>query len=86
MNGKVERFFGTLKRSLDRWHVADIAMLQRALAQFQFFYNHVRPHENLDGQTPVEAWEGIDPYAKKPKQVRYIECWDGLLTGFYIRR
>jgi len=86
MNGKIERFFGTLKQALDGWQVADARGLQRALDQFLFFYNHVRPHENLDGQTPVEAWDGIDPYAVKPKRVSYFEAWKGLLTGFYIRR
>jgi transposase InsO family protein len=86
MNGKIERFFGTLKQSLDHWQVADAPMLQRSLDQFLFFYNRVRPHENLDGQTPVEAWEGIDPYSVKPNRVGYFEAWDGLLTGFYIRR
>ena len=86
MNGRIERFFGTLKQSLNGWQVADAPMLQRALAQFLFFYNHVRPHENLGGQTPVEAWEKIDSYAEKPKQVRYFEAWEGLLTGFHIQR
>jgi transposase InsO family protein len=86
MNGKIERFFGTLKQALDGWQVANARMLQRSLDQFLFFYNHVRPHENLDGRTPAETWAGIDPYASRPKQVRYFEAWEGLLTGFYIRR
>lgn len=86
MNGKIKRFFGTLKQALNCWQVENARMLQRSLDQFLFFYNHVRPHENLGGQTPVEAWNGIDPYATKPKQVRYFEAWEGLLTGFYVRR
>jgi transposase InsO family protein len=57
-NRKIKRFFGTLKQSLDCWQIPDALVLQRSLNQFLFFYNHIRPHENLDGQTPVEAWEG----------------------------
>lgn len=86
VNGKIERFFGTLKQSLDFWQVDNASMLQRSLDQFLFFYNHVRPHENLDGQTPVEAWDDINPYSAKPKRIDYFEAWDGLLTGFYIRQ
>ena len=86
MNRKIERFFGTLKQSLNYWQVDNAPMLQRALNQFLFFYNHVRPHENLGGQTPVEAWERVDPYSVKPKRVEYFEAWDGLLTGFHVRR
>jgi len=86
MNGRIERFFGTLKQSLNGWQVVDAPMLQRTLDQFLFFYNHVRPHENLGGKTPIEAWEKIDPYAGKPRQIRYFAAWEGLLTGFYIRR
>ena len=86
MNGRIERFFGTLKQALDCWQVVDARMLQRSLEQFLFFYNRVRPHESLDGQTPLEAWEGIDPTAAKPKRVSYFRAWEGLLTGFYIRR
>ena len=50
------------------------------------WYNHVRPHQHLCGQTPVEAWDGIDPYARVPKQVRHFNAWDGLLRGLYLRR
>ena len=86
MNGKVERFFGTLKQALNGWQVDSAPMLQQSLGQFLFFYNHVRPHGSLGGQTPAEAWEGVDPYAAKPKRVSYFTAWEGLLAGFYIRR
>jgi len=85
-HGRIERFLGTLKHALDCWQVADTRMLQRSHVQFLFFYNRVRPHQSLDGQTPIEAWEGIDPTEVKPKRVSYFRAWEGLLTGFYIRR
>lgn len=86
MNGRIERLFGTLKGKLDQWMVANICELNVALGEFNAWYNHVRPHQHLGGQTPVEAWDGIDPYAQAPKQVRAFSAWDGLLTGFYLRR
>jgi putative transposase len=61
-------------------------VLADCLGDFATWYNHVRPHQHLGGQTPVEAWDGIDPYARKPKQVLFFDSWGGLLTGFYLRR
>jgi hypothetical protein len=45
----------------------------------------VRPHQNLDGLTPAEAWSGVDPYATEPKAVVWFEGWGGLLKGYYLR-
>jgi transposase InsO family protein len=80
-NGRVERFFLTLKQKLDAWEVSDADMLGRALGDFSFWYNCVRPHQHLDGKTPMEAWWGIDPYARVPKRSEWFSAWDGLLTG-----
>jgi transposase InsO family protein len=85
-SGRAERFFGTLKSKLDRWAVDGSAQLELALADFRGWYNHVRPHQHLGGWTPGEAWAGIDPYAAAPKSVGYFSAWDGMLTGFYLRR
>ena len=85
-NGRIERFFGTLKSRLDRWVVANGQELADALAVFATWYNEIRPHENLAGCTPLEAWNGIDPYAKPPRRVSWFTAWDGLLTGFIMRR
>lgn len=68
-NGRIERLFGALKRKLDQWRVVDGAQLQTALTTFAFWYNAVRPHQNLNGRTPLEAWDGIDPHQRVPTQV-----------------
>jgi transposase InsO family protein len=85
-NGRVERFFGTLKEGLDRWQVDGCDQLALALGDFRDWYNHVRPHQHLGGWTPAEAWAGIDPYVVVPKAVSYFSAWDGTLTGFHMRR
>ncbi len=84
-NGRIERFFGTLKERLRFWQFMGRPMLQEALDQFDFWYNAIRPHQNLDGLTPLEAWNGIDPFTAPIKQIRFYSAWDGLLTGFYLR-
>jgi len=98
-NGRIERLFGTLKEKLDqltyspfphageglgeRVEVRD--QLNRDLITFRHWYNHIRPHQNLDGRTPAEAWSGINPYVKPPKQEQWFEAWNGLLTGYHLR-
>ena len=84
-NGRIERFFGTLKEKLNQWQVNNKEQLSGALAQFRFWYNHVRPHQNLDGRTPAEVWNGIDVFTKEPRQEYWFEAWDGLLTGIYLK-
>ena len=85
-NGRVERFFGTLKSQLDRLAVDSLVSLNLALTEFRFFYNHVRPHQNLGGATPAEAWTKIDPYTTPDKGECWFEAWEGLLRGYYLRR
>jgi len=85
-NGRIERLFGTLKQKLDRWSVADRGELARALGLFAVWYDTVRPHQNLAGRTPFEAWHGIDPFAHPPRRAVWFSAWDGLLTGFVMRR
>ncbi|MBI4681365.1 MAG: transposase family protein [Nitrospirae bacterium] len=68
-NGRIERFFGTLKEKLDQWNVIGMEQLNNALAQFRFWYNHVRPHQYLDGRTPAEVWNGTDVFTKGHKEI-----------------
>jgi transposase InsO family protein len=85
-NGRIERFFGSLKEKLDRLALDSLPALNGALAEFRFFYNHVRPHQNLAGRTPSEAWSGVNPFTHAPKGEYWFETWDGLLRGYYLRR
>jgi len=85
-NGRIERFFGTLNRKLDRLAVDSLDAVNRALADFRFFHNHVRPHRSLNGATPAEAWAGIVPSAAAPKAEYWFEAWGGLLKGYYLLR
>lgn len=86
-NGRVERFFGTLKGCLHQLALADGVALDQFLTDFGRWYNELRPHQNLGGATPIEAWRGIDPFhAPTEKAVDFVQGWDGLLAGFRIRR
>jgi transposase InsO family protein len=85
-NGRIERFFGTLKQMLDRWAVPDPTGLNAALVQFVAWYNHVRPHQHLQGMTPMEAWRGLDARRRPIVRRVWFEAWDGLLQGEYLQR
>ncbi len=85
MNGRVERFFGTLKNRLDQWEVDSLEQLNAALVPFRFWYNFVRPHSNLNNRTPAEVWDGKDVFTTKRKEEFWFEAWEGLLTGYYLR-
>lgn len=79
MNGRIERFFGTLKEKLNQWEVDSSQQLNGALLQFRFWYNHVRPHQHLQGRTPAEVWQGQNIYTQTIKETDIFETWDGLL-------
>lgn len=59
-----------MKQQFDRLAVDSIDALNKALTEFRFFYNHVRPHRNLGGAAPAEAWAGVDPYASRTRDSR----------------
>jgi len=80
-NGRIERFFGTLKAKLDRLIVNDRDALNEALGIFRFWYNEMRPHQHLQGRTPNEVWHGIDVYRRRIRRCVEYEAWSGLLQG-----
>ncbi len=83
-NGRIERLFGTLKGKLDRWTVESREELETSLQLFRIWYNHIRPHQSLQGRTPAEVWAGRDIYRRRNRKTFWFEAWDGLLTGEYL--
>lgn len=85
-NGRIERFFGTLKQKLDQWAVPDRPALTASLDLFVVWYNHVRPHQHLQGMTPADTWNGIDTRRRPARRRVWFEAWGGLLQGEYLQR
>jgi len=83
-NGRIERFFGTLKSKLDQRGVDSIEQLDESLRLFRLWYNHVRPHQNLQGSTPAEIWTGKNIFQRCSQKEYWFKAWDGLLTGYYL--
>jgi putative transposase len=89
MNGRVERFFGTVKPWLKALVIPGALALQSALDETRLFYNHARPHQNLDGLTPAEALQGrtpIDIRCMHIKTATLVQALDGVLVGYHLRR
>lgn len=84
-NGRIERFFGTLKERLTDFAIHDAQHLCRSLRQFQFWYNLARSHQHLGGCTPYQTWCGIDPYVRVPKTAYLFTAWEGRLRGIVLR-
>jgi transposase InsO family protein len=72
-NGKVERFFKTLRlwQRPALWPTTSRGIQQR-LNQYQAWYNTQRPHQALKGQTPEDAWQTVLP--AEPIPIRADVC------------
>src|SRR5574341_896155 len=54
-NGKVERFWKTLKEDLiEETTFESVEELKKELVEYLYYYNHERPHQSLGGITPAE--------------------------------
>lgn len=60
-NGKVERFWRTLKEDmLDEVEYNSISELQDELSKYLAYYNIERPHQGIKGVTPKAKLESVD--------------------------
>ncbi len=84
-NGRIERFFGTLKSQLKEYAIRDSQHLGCTLEQFQYWYNAIRPHQHLQGRTPNDAWENFNPFKHAPKLADLFSTWEEKLKGIRLR-
>lgn len=64
-NGRVERFFGTLKSTIELLsHEIMPSDIPYLLYSFEFWYNRIRFHQNLNHQTPESVY--LRQLRKKP--------------------
>ena len=93
-NGRMERLFGTLKPVLAQLQIVGQGQLQSVLDEFKVFYNHCRPHLNLNSQTPAQVWQRQANKGKLRQAKRkvlgnenhepvFVQAFDGLLHGVY---
>jgi len=70
--GKVERFHGSLEKARRLRGLPEPALRQSWLDDFRQEYNHVRPHEALDMQTPASVWQpSLRPFVADPVGWQY---------------
>jgi len=61
-NGKVERFWRTLEDDMLRdTHYDSEEELKEELLQYLYYYNHERPHQGINGDTPVNFMRKLPP-------------------------
>jgi putative transposase len=84
-NGRIERFWRTLKATLgtkpvrfqqglrviqEQMRFASLESMQSVLNEFKDFYNHSRPHQALSGLTPAMVWNAqVAKHRQKMVQV-----------------
>lgn len=71
--GKIERFWQTLKKYLAHHPCATLEELQRVLDEFRTFYNTHRPHRGIGRRTPAFAYELIPKAA--PSTPEHPDIW-----------
>ena len=61
-NGKIERFWRTLKDDmLDYTIYNSEEELKEELLQYLYYYNHERPHQGINGETPYNFLQKLLP-------------------------
>ena len=84
----------TLKPVLRQLQINGQTQLQSALDEFRVFYNHCRPHLNLNSKTPAQVWHQQATKGKRKQTKRkvvgnenyepvFVQAFDGLLHGVY---
>lgn len=85
--GRVEWLFGTLKPLLRGLSLPSPFVIQEALDEFAWFYNHARPHQGLGGLTPQQAWRRMTMADVRRHAGRggWVSALEGRMVGYWLR-
>jgi transposase InsO family protein len=70
-NGGHERMHRDIAREIESSPALTIAIQQRVLDKWRQQFNHVRPHDRLDGKTPAEVYRNSDRRFEGPRPALY---------------
>lgn len=81
-NGRIERFFNTLKYTTKQIEFYNKDKIDKFLKIFRFYYNHIRPHQNLDYFTPARIWDNDRNFTYE--DIYYFSKFNNTLNGIYF--
>ena len=85
-NGFIERYWKTLQEELiDRLHIKDETSIRHFCSKYQKYYNGIRPHQGILGQTPsklkIENSIIINLSSVRYEKIKHVH---GLFTEFKL--
>src|SRR6185503_21054732 len=66
-----ERMHRDMAREIESSPAAMTALQQRVLDRWRQEFNHVRPHDSLDGKTPAEVYRSSERRFQDPRPATY---------------
>jgi putative transposase len=69
-NAYIERFNGSFRRDvLDAYLFEDIAQIRNLSEEWMEDYNNHRPHDALNGRSPVDLWKTLEEFPTNPQNI-----------------
>lgn len=69
-NAYIERFNGSFRRDvLDAYLFEDISQITALAEEWMEDYNNHRPHDALNGRSPVDLWKTLEEFPTNPQNI-----------------
>jgi putative transposase len=69
-NAYIERFNGSFRRDvLDAYLFEDINQIRRLAEEWMEDYNNHRPHDALNGRSPMDLWKTLEEFPTNPQGI-----------------
>ena len=69
-NAYIERFNGSFRRDiLDAYLFEDLSQIKALAEEWMDDYNNHRPHDALNGRSPVDLWKTLEEFPTNPQNI-----------------